>query len=262
MSPVYQLILRIACVGALLDVLEMGVLRRELAPGGSWCWSILRQRWTGRSRWLRRAADGLFASPGIPAALLAFRAIALLAVGVAPVGTAPYAAALTVAFFGQVIAVVRRGGLAREAADGMLVLVFGGAWLATAIGRDALAAAAGLWFIAAQAAVAYVVAGVAKLAAPGWRSGTAMATILATQSYGNEALARIVQRWPWLARAASWAVMIWECSFPLILLLPRGARLPFLAAGVVFHLANAAVMGLHTFVWPFVATYPALWAVR
>ena len=32
----------------------------------------------------------------------------------------------------------------------------------------------------------------------------------------------------------------------------------FLAWGVVFHIANAFTMGLNTFFWSFLATYPAL----
>lgn len=35
-------------------------------------------------------------------------------------------------------------------------------------------------------------------------------------------------------------------------------RTSFFAWGLLFHLANALVMGLNSFIWAFVATYPAI----
>jgi hypothetical protein len=58
--------------------------------------------------------------------------------------------------------------------------------------------------------------------------------------------------------ATAWSVIAFESLFPLAILAgPKGA-LVFLGIGVMFHLANAAVMGLNNFVWAFTATYPAV----
>jgi uncharacterized membrane protein (DUF485 family) len=66
-----------------------------------------------------------------------------------------------------------------------------------------------------------------------------------------------------LARAATLAVLAWECAFPLVLVLPAPFAYVMLALGVLFHVTNAVVMGLNTFVWSFVATYPAvIWVVQ
>ena len=40
--------------------------------------------------------------------------------------------------------------------------------------------------------------------------------------------------------------------------MPRPLALAVLAAALVFHAGNAAIMGLNTFVWAFAATYPAI----
>jgi hypothetical protein len=78
-----------------------------------------------------------------------------------------------------------------------------------------------------------------------WRSSSAVQAPLA--------------RRPSQARAAAaWSVIAFESLFRLAILAgPKGA-LVFLGIGVVFHLANAAVMGLNNFVWAFTATYPAV----
>jgi hypothetical protein len=53
-------------------------------------------------------------------------------------------------------------------------------------------------------------------------------------------------------------VIVFECTFPLAILSPRLA-LVFFGAGIAFHVGIAAVMGLNNFVWPFIATYPAVY---
>ena len=59
-----------------------------------------------------------------------------------------------------------------------------------------------------------------------------------------------------------WAVIVFEVSFPLVLLTPLSIAIGILAIGVMFHLGSAAVMGLNSFVWPFPATYACVLAAR
>jgi hypothetical protein len=57
-----------------------------------------------------------------------------------------------------------------------------------------------------------------------------------------------------------------EVAFPLALPLGYPYGLVLLGWGVVFHAANALVMGINSFFWSFVATYPAIlycaWLLR
>ena len=56
-----------------------------------------------------------------------------------------------------------------------------------------------------------------------------------------------------------WAVIVFELLFPLALVAPNSLMFSLFAIGAIFHLGNALVMGLNTFLWTFLAAYPAVW---
>ena len=67
---------------------------------------------------------------------------------------------------------------------------------------------------------------------------------------------------PRLSSCLTWGVIAFEGAFPLALL-AGPACWGFLAAGLLFHLANAALVGFNRFPWAWAATYPAiLYAAR
>jgi hypothetical protein len=76
--------------------------------------------------------------------------------------------------------------------------------------------------------------------------------------YGSRAAGRFVNGRPWLCVALAWAVIFSECLFPLSLAVPMPVALALLAGGVAFHVTSGVVMGLNTFIWSFLATYPAI----
>jgi hypothetical protein len=124
-----------------------------------------------------------------------------------------------------------------------------------------LAGIIGLTFVAAQACLSYFVSGVAKLISPLWRSGDALPRILSTTAYGSAAAYRIAQQNPTLTRVLCKATVLLEVLFPVLLILPKELFFAFLVWGVLFHLSLAFLMGLNTFFWSFVATYPAIYFV-
>jgi hypothetical protein len=117
---------------------------------------------------------------------------------------------------------------------------------------------AGLWFIAAQSILSYCAAGIAKLISAQWRAGDAVYKIFNTGSYGLCFIGRLLAPRPAIVFVLSWAVIVFESLFPLALVLPQEFLWVFLGWGVSFHLLNAWIMGLNTFFWAFVATYPAV----
>jgi hypothetical protein len=189
------------------------------------------------------------------------RIAAVLLVAVEPVGSWPFALGLTLLVASQLYIYVRTAGLATIGSDHLTLLICGGAWLAVVVGGTPLALRAGLWFVAGQACLSYLVAGVAKLTAPKWRSGQAMPLVLSTYLCGSPVLYQLVQARPWLAKVMSWSVMLWETVFPVVLVAPRPLVLPMLAVGVLFHASLAAMMGLNLFLFAFPASYVAIWAV-
>lgn len=119
-------------------------------------------------------------------------------------------------------------------------------------------ASCGVFAIAGQAALAYCVAGTAKLISPVWRDGRALPRVMKTRTFGHPLAARIAESGPTLCRGLSLMIIVTEMMFPLVMLVPRDIAMGCLACFAVFHLFNAYFMGLNAFVWPFLATYPSV----
>jgi hypothetical protein len=125
--------------------------------------------------------------------------------------------------------------------------------------HNALVSFACLGFAALQSALAYATAGWAKIIAPDWRSGRALAGVMNTISFGSEHFGKLLYRYMFISVVLSWMMMAFEIGFPAALIL-REYSWMFLAAGITFHALTAAIMGLNTFFWSFVATYPLVYA--
>lgn len=140
--------------------------------------------------------------------------------------------------------------------DRMLVIVLLSAGLGAALDGSgagtAFASYAGM-----QAALAYTIAGGAKLMSESWRRGDALNVITATTQFGLPALHRRLTANVGASRALAYAVIGFECAAPVALVAGPKAALVFVVIGVSFHCANAVVLGLNNFVWAFVAAYPS-----
>jgi hypothetical protein len=115
-----------------------------------------------------------------------------------------------------------------------------------------------LFFVAGQASLAYLTAGIAKLVSPTWRSGVAITRIVSASSYGTPWCHRTLTSLPLLGVAICWATIIWESLFPIALCGNHIVTVAVLAIGILFHVGCAIIMGLNDFVWAFVGTYPAV----
>ncbi len=122
-----------------------------------------------------------------------------------------------------------------------------------------LGAKLGLGWIVAQSVLSYFLAGLAKLKNVGWRNGVALQNLF--RSAGPYVLltgSRRLAEAPIVCAVLAWGVLGFELLFPAVLFLPLEAKLVFLALGLAFHIANAALLGLNRFIWAWAATYPAL----
>jgi len=150
-----------------------------------------------------------------------------------------------------------RSTYGRDGADQMLFLTFTTITVAHAFG-SAVARDLALWFLAAQACLSYLTAGVAKLASPIWRSGAALPGIFGTDIYGHAWVRNLLARYPVLVKTGSWSMISFECVFPLALVGVPALTVTLIVAGATFHVATAVFMRLNTFLWAFIATYPAV----
>jgi hypothetical protein len=144
-----------------------------------------------------------------------------------------------------------------DGADQMSYIIYTGLAIAVYAETDR-ARGMFLWFIALQSCLSYLVAGVAKASSRGWRDGSYLMGICYTQIYGHPQLAAYLSARPLLAKVLSRFIIAWEALFPLVLVVPKPVALFILGSGAAFHIVNGFLMGLNTFIWSFVATYPAV----
>lgn len=219
----------------------------------SWPVLRLRHRWSARSAILAPACG----RRGVTMVLaLRFTSAVVLTL---PVGNAIRLAAL--------IAIVLTGWLLRhrrwlsdDGSDQMGQSVAIGAAI-MAVGlilRDPVLAFAGTLLIAGQLCIAYFVGGVAKLVSPEWRSGRALIGIMGTHAFGHRLAARVASSHTALSQVFCWVLMILETIFPLAIVADGSILYAVLLTFAVFHVATAVFMGLNTYVWSFLAAFPAV----
>lgn len=245
-----SLVLRIGSIGVAISSLESLLRRGDLGPGGL----LDGEAQLTRARWL--LPFGFLGSPVLAAAITGARLVAacvLLAGGgnfeIARAGAIVVAVATLLLRF--------RTPLGIHASGTMVMITFTAAALGLAVGTR-LSLIFAVVFIAAQACLAYLVAGASKMRQSSWRSGRALPLISATLMWGSGPHAVLLNSHRRLALVLCWATMLGECAVPLALVVPLPAALLILGIAAVFHVFLAIEMGLNSFVWAFGSTYPAI----
>ena len=117
-----------------------------------------------------------------------------------------------------------------------------------------------LWYIAIQSATSYFIAGIIKLKLSSWRNGVALTQFIQSPNYGPPTLIRRLLSQKQLAFLAAWVVIIFEITFPFILVQHNGNIIfIWLLLGFLFHLSNVFIFGLNRFLIVWLATYPAIY---
>lgn len=220
----------------------------------SWEIARLRQPWLARGR-VAGLLDCALSYPNIIWLLiLRVSVAALMILGPGGLITRPWiiliAAVLCWLF-------VMRTSYGQDGADQMAYILYTGLAISSLAGT-VFVRVAFLWFIALQSCLAYCVAGIAKASAKGWRDGDYLTAVSYTHIYGHPRLAGYLISRPDLAKTLARTLILWESTFPLVLVMPEPVAGAMLATGILFHLTNGYLMGLNTFIWSFVATYPAI----
>lgn len=114
-----------------------------------------------------------------------------------------------------------------------------------------------LWFIAGELVLSYSIAGLAKVISPIWRKANALNAIFSTKTYGHEKLFNLVTENKFIGYILCWPMIIFELCFSTCFI-SENLCLSFLFIGFLFHLFNATIMGLNTFMFAFLSAYPAI----
>jgi len=243
-------VVRIGSVGVAISSLESLYRRADLGPRGLLDGEVQ----VTRARWLLPLA--FLAAPRVAVALNGARLVAACAV-IADGGSLAVARAGVIVIALATLLLRIRTPLGIHTSGNMVMITFTAAALGLGPGTP-LSLGFALGFIAAQACLAYFVAGTAKLREPPWRSGRTITLLSSTLMWGNGRQAVVLKSHPRLALALCWVTMLGESTVPLALVVPLPAAIALLACAGLFHLLTAFEMGLNSFVWAFGSTYPAI----
>lgn len=150
-----------------------------------------------------------------------------------------------------------RSQMGLDGAHQMNLVILFGLMIAALAGIDSEISSICLWFIAAELILSYFVAGLNKAFSPIWQKTHALNAIFSTKTYGHETLFRLITNNKAIAFALCWPMVCFELFF-VTSLYSVYLCLVFCVVGIGFHLFNAIFMGLNTFLFAFLATYPAL----
>jgi hypothetical protein len=254
----FRLVLYVHAASVALSALEYLSLRDAFADRGFYSWKVLRAAgasWRtppGVARWQSKVYGGRGTSMLLWSRLL----MAALIVALPYLSWSQWIALGVSALLTCLFSWRQKYG--EDGADQMTLIVGITCFLTAGPWQGERVMSVGLWFLALQAVLAYLSAGVAKLVSPIWRDGSAVGLIVNTASYGSRGAGAIVARHHGLGRTGTWGTIAFEVSFLSVLFLPWPLVLVPIVAGAGFHLGIAAVMGLNNFVPAFLSTYPAL----
>ena len=118
-------------------------------------------------------------------------------------------------------------------------------------------------FIAFQAELSYLTSGVYKLINVGWRDGSFLRSVLSTRVFGNRWLKSAFDLVPNKTYYIlfSFVIIFGEILLGLAFAVPPELSIIILAIGLLFHLSIAVIMGLNTFIWAFLGTYPSIYLI-
>lgn len=161
--------------------------------------------------------------------------------------------------FSSVGLVVRFNGPLGGGSDSMTFQILIGLLLVSLGVANPILTRIGFGWIAAHSVLSYFLAGVAKVRNNNWRTGFALQMLLRSDApYTVFNPARALANSKSLCAGLSWIIIVFEIAFPLVLILPWEGKLVLLSIALLFHITNAAVLGLNRFIWAWAATYPAL----
>lgn len=250
-SQVYfDWMLRLLAFSLTLQSLEMLRLKIVWGDGGIYPWVILRKN----IRFARPVFDILFKQNIFRWLLLLniFSTVTLLIFGLSLVILYPLVF-LCLLF-------IRLGGSFNGGSDAMTALVLAACTAHAIFSESEKVTKFCLWYLAFQIILSYFVAGVVKIRSTSWRNGQALKVLFSKSNYVVPSTALKVLNWPLVSQTACWIILIFECSFPVVLLNSNIAAV-YIGFAFVFHGANFYLLGLNRFVWAWMAAYPALWCV-
>ena len=245
---------RIVSFALVLQTIEFLMLKESYGEKWIWDWEIIRRDYELFPKAIRLFLDLFLRNPNFTY-LLFFRLTCSFALFLAPF---PIPLGFVVFLFLTTILIsLRWRGTFNGGSDFMNLIVLAALSVAAAFPSSMKVRVGCLWYISLQACTSYFVAGFSKLKTKNWRTGEALKGFFSSGIYEMSFGLHQVSKRKWLLIISSWALILFECTFPLALLNPQ-VCLILLVFGLCFHLGAFYAFGLNRFVFAWLATYPAL----
>jgi hypothetical protein len=227
----------------MLQTVELLCVREVFQADGVWQWEILQSE-LPHLGWIFRPTPFTL--------LLALRFLGALLLPLSPDPILPIFLALS-----SVVVCLRWRGTYNGGSDYMTLLILFALSAARLGASHPHVVAISLGYVAVQSTLSYFIAGVVKLRNPSWRKGRALAQLLNSPLYALPPRARGLSGQRLFCFLGAWAVLLFECGFPLVFV-DRKFCFFFLALAGGFHLINVYTLGLNRFFWAWIASFPAI----
>jgi len=247
-----EITLAIQVITATAELLK---LRREYSEVGLLAWQIQRLGPKVSIYVKKLGLDFVCSYPNVLVALI-LRLLCAIAI---PVAILFHQSILVLLFIITAINLIMqvRNSQSNDGSDQMAVVCFIALALANAINTDSSKSFA-LFFIAAQASLAYGTSGFLKMQKKGWYTGEYATEVLKTSSYGDKNVLEIALKRRSIAKVLGIMVVYGDCLLSLAFAFPPNICIFILFFGVFLHIGIGRIMGLNTFMWSYIATYPAI----
>lgn len=245
-------------VGISISTIELLYNWKSFQDDRLYSWKVIATRgYFSKKNMLHRLANFLLKYPNFIGVILLRLFIILLLVvpGIWGFSQAPLFLALVLTS----LMINYRSPFGQDGSDQMSTIVIIVLFLYHINPENLIVAQAGIWFIALQSLLSYFTAGFFKAKGEKWtKNPTAVYMIFNTSTYGSKPIAGFLQNKQQAITFLTWSTVAVEVTFPLVLVTGYPGMIVFLGWGLGFHLMNALVMGLNSFLWAFLATYGAI----
>lgn len=243
---------KIIAVAIFLQCLELFSIRKTFSEQGVWRWSVIRDDFIVFRSLTQRTLDFILTEKSF-LVLISLRSLSAI---VLFFYSSPYL--LLFLFLSTVLISLRWRGTFNGGSDFMTLVVLMALCAAACFDSHPLIQKGALWYTALQVCNSYFLAGVVKIKHANWRSGRALIGFLNSTIYKPDRVSIWLTKRSLLAKAVSWSILIFECSFPLALLNSELCQI-YLGLAFLFHVANIYIFGLNRFLYAWAAAYPALY---
>jgi hypothetical protein len=243
----------------LIDSFEKISNYKEYLTGGILSWSLLRKNssFTSKPESFRNFIDLIFPVRSWML-LIGLRVVCGVWLLVLPFQSPLLLISYTGLFVIGSLINLRNRAYKAEAENKFSLIIIGALLLRCLLPTDNVTLAT-LWFIALQLCISYLTAGISKLRNPDWRRGNGFEYVATSNELVPVKKINIFfAEHKTLTRLINWLIILFECSFPVVLFAGPVVLWCFLVGGIILHIAIALGLRRGKFFWVWIATYPAL----